>query len=461
MSVRPRTSWIDHILLAGVVVAIAFAVWKHGNIETASLPAKVKTVDVKLPTEIQKEHFSASDMASFQKIKALHSTGDYAGALKTAQDLMESTSIEPIFRSWLTRQMGALMASAGWLLIRTGDCGEALKIFYKAVRLYPVPETRKGLGYCLHMGKNWPEAASWLAGYVLEAPGDADARVLYADCLESLGRFEDAVSMLEGALALKDVSLEHKKVLEQRLQAMKVKAREGTRQKSEYSRRFFVSFREGDHESLLTGIFDTLENGLDEFSELLGIPASEAPVEVVLYRQEAFHEVIPGGPAWSEGVFDGRIRVPVSDAAKRDPGGLLGTILRHELVHALLHLPAAGRILPAWFDEGLAQYLSCRGRPCAGFRFAPTPAVFSDKAFLMDPFVTLSSIDAGRAYSHSLYLLRLMIHQNGEEILRRVGPDFPRQGPLSSDIMAKILGNQDFESLVAAGREQYGALKSF
>ncbi|MDA1260746.1 MAG: hypothetical protein O3A20_09015, partial [Planctomycetota bacterium] len=56
-------------------------------------------------------------------------------------------------------------------------------------------------------------------------------------------------------------------------------------------------------------------------------------------------------PAWSAGLYDGRVRLLVR-ASDVDGAGLRAT-MRHELTHALLH--ALGARLPTWLHEGLAQ----------------------------------------------------------------------------------------------------------
>lgn len=144
---------------------------------------------------------------------------------------------------------------------------------------------------------------------------------------------------------------------------MKAKAKSGAGQKTERSEHFFVSYREDDHDAILRSVLEILEAGLAEYSELLGIAPPSTAIEVILYRKEEFLDVIPGGPGWAEGVFDGRMRVPVARDMLVDVNGRLATVLRHELSHAMMSFRSGARAWPTWFDEGLAQYLACRGRP--------------------------------------------------------------------------------------------------
>ena len=58
-----------------------------------------------------------------------------------------------------------------------------------------------------------------------------------------------------------------------------------------------------------------------------------------------------GAPAWAAGVYDGAVRVPA--LARSDLGVDIHT-LRHELVHAQLHVAIGCTSI--WLDEGLAQW---------------------------------------------------------------------------------------------------------
>lgn len=446
-----KGSWWSKILLVIGLSGIGYEGWQHFFAPPKITIQKIAAPPLQQLSDVPREPFSSEAMIIFQRLKLLHTTGDFQGALKFAQDTLAGPLTDVAFREWLTRQLGPLFTAAGWIKLKSGDCDEANKLFYSAVHFGAVPETHKGLGACMHSQHNWPEAASWLANFIVERPQDIDARILYADALESLGRFDEAVKALEGALESSELG-DRRVSVNTRLQAMHTKAREGSRQRSEYSRRFFVSYREDEHDRLISSVFETLESAADEFSDLTGIALPDAPIEVVLYRREAFRDVLPGGPQWSEGVFDGRIRVPIAPEAIADPRGMLAVILRHELSHALLAARSAGRPWPTWFDEGLAQYLSCRGRTCQDFTFGSTPGVFSELRLLTEPFVTLSAIDAGRAYAHSLYLVRMMVSGRGEDVIKATLRDVPNQVAITSDGIAGSNGFKDFDDWVTKAK---------
>lgn len=107
----------------------------------------------------------------------------------------------------------------------------------------------------------------------------------------------------------------------------------------------------------------TLEEAYLDFSEAFTLwPADggAAPIRVVLYTRAGFDRVTGIGP-WAGGVYDGTIRVPVGDLDRELPR--VRAVLRHELLHAFVQEKGGARV-PAWLNEGLAQWLEEK-RPAA------------------------------------------------------------------------------------------------
>lgn len=83
------------------------------------------------------------------------------------------------------------------------------------------------------------------------------------------------------------------------------------------------------------------------------------PIAVILYSAADFRSMT-GAPDWSGGLYDGKIRIPVGGLASVTPE--LRVVLYHEYAH-LLVAQRAGRQVPRWFNEGLAQVVSLQGHP--------------------------------------------------------------------------------------------------
>lgn len=73
---------------------------------------------------------------------------------------------------------------------------------------------------------------------------------------------------------------------------------------------------------------------------------------VILYSYEDFSSIL-NVPSWAAGIYDGKIRIPYNHTSIDI--GVLESIIRHELIHALIHR-IAGNKVPAWLHEGIAQY---------------------------------------------------------------------------------------------------------
>jgi tetratricopeptide (TPR) repeat protein len=371
-----------------------------------------------------------------------------------AKALAATTS--PAFHDWLLAQLPALLTSAGWSRLKVGDCDEATQYLRRAEALRRSPETSKGLAVCYYKQKNPAGAREQFAYYLDKAPDDFQMQVLNADTLESEGAYDEAIRALEQAQLAAAKGLEgdpskndQLSAIDKRLRSMRARGQESSLQSVETSTNFRLAFRAGDYEDLVAFVFSTLEDALTEYVEEYGFRPPPAPIEVGLYPPESFKNVVVGGPEWAEGIFDGRLRIPI-----RDPQSTasLTPVLRHELVHALFALMGDDRTIPSWFDEGMAQRLSCPRGFCGSFSYPPTPGEFLPQAAFFSPYVSFDAVKAGRAYRQSLFLIDVLVAQHGDDALRRLVGGITVSSDLSSDGLLRPLG-QTFADLhrVASG----------
>ena len=98
-------------------------------------------------------------------------------------------------------------------------------------------------------------------------------------------------------------------------------------------------------------VIDTMDRSYASLVSLFGFEPSERVV-VILYSRRDYRDM--GGPHWSAGLFDGKIRVLVRGLERLDEH--IKTTLHHELAHAFIHA-RAGKSAPRWLHEGLAEYV--------------------------------------------------------------------------------------------------------
>jgi tetratricopeptide (TPR) repeat protein len=114
---------------------------------------------------------------------------------------------------------------------------------------------------------------------------------------------------------------------------------------------FIVSYEGETMESTGRMVLDSLERSRATLISQLGYEPEE-PVVVILYSRRSYREM--GGPHWSAGLFDGKIRMPVGGLHQVD--AQIRATLHHELVHAFIHA-RAGESAPRWLHEGIAEYM--------------------------------------------------------------------------------------------------------
>jgi hypothetical protein len=155
-----------------------------------------------------------------------------------------------------------------------------------------------------------------------------------------------AIESLETALELRD---------DPNIRASLGRALRDSRTAEGYDRQrlshFIVSYQGETMEDAGRMAIDTLERSYSSLVRDFGFEPSE-PVVVLLYTQTSYREM--GGPHWSAGGYDGKIRIPVKGISWGD--SLIRDTLHHELAHAFLD-SYAGRNVPRWLHEGLAQYV--------------------------------------------------------------------------------------------------------
>ncbi len=257
-----------------------------------------------------------------------------------------------------------------------------------AVAWYNLGDNNEALKYAQVATKEWPEKPSvWtLLGQLLRDQGDLDGA---ADAWEtSLALQPDAALQKKQDVLLADL---------------------GTRE--DYfegeSGHFTVRFKGPAEIDVAHAVLVHLELAYSRVGQTLEY-YPDRMIEAILYTDTAFYDVTQS-PAWSKGVFDGTVRLPVSGVDESDDE--LKRVVTHEYVHAVI-TDLAGRNAPAWLHEGLAKRLEgsdgrwVRQVLPKGSRAAPLSA-------LSGSFLDLSAEDASKAYAQAYVFVDYLIERYG------------------------------------------------
>jgi hypothetical protein len=171
--------------------------------------------------------------------------------------------------------------------------------------------------------------------------------------------------------------------------------------------RFSVVFDGQVNRALGKRGFDVLDAAYWRIGKAIGAYPS-GRIVVTLYSEQQFRD-ITHAPAWSGGLFDGRIRVPVKGAAQNLTQ--FDSVLAHELTHAMVS-SLANRGVPGWLHEGLASYFEPRD-PALAVRRLKGIGVAIPLANLQGGFGNLGGAEAVVAYEMSLVAADVLLKRLG------------------------------------------------
>lgn len=188
-----------------------------------------------------------------------------------------------------------------------------------------------------------------------------------------------------------------------------------------------------------SGVIEVLESAYDRIDELLGL-RPERPITVVIYD-----------PAVFDARFAGRFRFPAAgfygdsihirgDTLVNDR---LVAVLHHELVHAALDQAAPSLVIPAWLNEGMAEWFEARAlgkrrlsaseRAWLGTR-AKGEALYSLSELSTPSLGHLPPDAAHAAYLQSYAFVEFLVRRHGERRLRDLIDSYLRTRELNRSV---------------------------
>jgi hypothetical protein len=166
-----------------------------------------------------------------------------------------------------------------------------------------------------------------------------------------------------------------------------------------------------------------LEQAYGRLEDYLGL-RPQGRIEVIIYDSDVFDSLYSGAFRFAAaGFYHGVIRI--RGAVELDVS--LARVLHHELVHAALDRAAPALIIPAWINEGLAEWFEARAQGKRHLNGTEQGILAeAQKRGLLFPMQALNTPSFGHlgpraahiAYLQSYGMIEYMAHMKGERALR-------------------------------------------
>jgi tetratricopeptide (TPR) repeat protein len=303
-------------------------------------------------------------------------------------------------------QVATDKTTAGWQALQQNDADRAATLFYEALRANPRDAIAHfGAGAAAHFIGRDSDAADSLKRALALNPKLTGAAELLGEIEYRQGDTEEAIRLYEVALA--SVAAGAQPAMRKRLQEWKKEAAVNGSLTERNGSRFSIVFDGQSDGTLAAHAMAVLDRAFWRICEKIGTYPSNR-ILVTLYTERQFRDITQA-PAWSDGAFDGKIRVPVRGASQNMDA--FDRVLVHELTHAIIH-SIAPRGVPAWLHEGLASYFEGRDPALAQRRIQAVGIVMPLDA-LQESFTRFDAAQAAIAYEESVFI--------ADDLARRLG----------------------------------------
>lgn len=185
------------------------------------------------------------------------------------------------------------------------------------------------------------------------------------------------------------------------------------------SRNFKAYYRNSDFYNKIKNIINFLENKFIFISNDLEFFNNKKKIVILFYELEDFTQ-LNDRPYWSSAYFDGKLRINLSLMKRNN----FDNILIHELIHSIIYFKC-GNNVPIWFHEGLAQYYEYNKK----VNFIINEGIINNYLkieIIEKSFNKLRSEEINIAYLESLFLIKYIIEQYGENTILELLNEFKK-----------------------------------
>ncbi|MBI3811936.1 MAG: tetratricopeptide repeat protein [Nitrospirae bacterium] len=346
---------------------------------------------------------------------AHYSRGDYSEAVGLFQKAYERDGRNDAIRNNLATAKGSL----AWKQLDGRQYQDALLNFQSAVQLKPDESSfLVGQGLAYYRLNETGRAIEPLKRAIDLDPKKPDAYKIIGDIYYQRDEIEMAAGYYEKALELDPSDQALRQHLAKTRREEKIQS--GFQQQA--SRAFTVKFEGREEQEEAQRVLHDLEEAYREIGQAMSYYPPE-PTTVILYTDQQFQDVTRSA-AWTKGVYDGKIRVPVG-GAEQNPE-LLKKVLFHEYAHAVVHGLSRGLNVPTWLNEGVAVYFESGGRSSREqdlYRRLRSGTPLVPLSSLHGSFMGLSDTQASLAYAESFAAVKALADRYGLYRVRQLLED--------------------------------------
>lgn len=161
-------------------------------------------------------------------------------------------------------------------------------------------------------------------------------------------------------------------------------------------------------------------------------------VVVLLYDKEEFTKITEM-PHWVAGLYDGKVRMPISPKGFKDKE--LKALTAHEVTHAFIAAMSAG-YAPPWINEGLAEFIEDKVRSNESMIFKAAlktgQLIKIDALMNSGSALTQSQLQVALFYEQSFELVRYLVNRYGIYNVKQILGEYAK-GKNSDEAIREIL----------------------
>lgn len=433
---------------APVVVAVvaAILIWNRiGSEQEAADAPLVDRTRVRVEDAIPKGRASGPELAPLESAVVFADAADLDELLRlnraalvslrgkryadAVRDFRAALELEP-GNEILLLNLSRALAQWGDTELRSGRVQEALTHLEEAASLHrDGGENGSMLAYAYLRTGRRDQASNVLTATLREFPESVPALRLAGEIAFLRGELDQAVASLEAALEVEP----NEAAIRERLAFYRAERDRFATYLRVQSTRFEAMYP-AENTAIRPHLEDLLldlEQASDTVNALLGLAPADRVLVLLLPPAEYFE----AAPNWSDGLYDGRIRIPLTDYTQQSER--LRATFRHEYTHAALH--RIGPAVPTWMHEGLAQYVEGMSVDRARTALRDQPGSIPNRARLSSDWTRWTNrSEVQGAYAYSLSMAGWMVDQYG------------------SDALAQLVRGLEFGSFEDAFRASFG-----